>query len=246
METFLFTNREILITKPQKNNVILIISIAIAGIVSFGFMHNLFNARQIIVNLFYPLINILLFIFFLLLMQKSIHLKMILVSILFMFIIVHAIIYSPKTSNQREKLAEHFKMLNQNNCKMYFATDIAISSNAFLLYHKPYADLLMYCEDYKPIKLNIPPYNISNYTTPKEKIESRGGNGQIFTKYVIRNKLEGDIDKAKVNFLDEFDVDFLLVDEELRYSDTSYLLRLNIDTIVLFDERKNVYLIKLK
>lgn len=238
---FKFGNQFMFIKRLVKQHVILVASIILAGFISFSIMHDLFNARQILMNLLYPLFTILLLISYVKLYGYATKAAVLTVFGLILVFALHSYYFSPKDSWKKEVLSNKLKSLNQTQESFLVATDIAPNTNSFLLYHKPFADLLMFEESFKPIKFNV--LNEENPVTPKERIESGGSRRQIFYRYMLKNDMFDRVDDAKVKFIHENKINFLIVSDSHYYNEKSYISRLKLDTSIKFTD--NTYLLKL-
>ncbi len=234
--------KSILKFKIHDSFIALYFFIFIAMAFSFGLLHELFNAEQMISNLIYPLLNILLFIVFLLLLRKIQMAGLFVVLFVYLFVCVNAYLFVPNKFSLNFNQSKVLQVMKIQNKNVYIATDVTAQQTPLYYYAKPFAYLLMYSEKYKPIKLNL--FNDHEYKLPKDKYEYFGSvSNQSFFKYVKSNNLFSNIDNAKKEFIEEFKIDYLLISDDHLILN-SYVHQLNIDSIIQLE--KGISLVKIK
>jgi len=229
--------------KPTSNFNMLYYFILIAMILSYGLLNKLFNAGQILTNFMYPLINILLFLIFLLIIKNTHKAGFLFVVLVYFFVIINAYIFKPQIVEMDFCQRSILKVLNKQNRNIYIATDITVKQTPLYYYAKPFTQLLMFNENYKPIKLNI--VDSIDCFSPKDKYEYFGSvSNQLFFRYVKSKSLFKEVDNAKIRFLNEFRIDYLLVSNDKLSLCNGYFKKLSVDSI--FQLKNGMSLVKLK
>lgn len=233
-------NKLSLFTDELKPIFIISLFITISAVVTHGILRDLFNSKQVLTNLFYPIFNICLFFSILFLFKKFPKLFYPIVISIITLIAINLFRDSSFGNKKINALSKKIKDLEPGNEKILFASDIE-SKEAFSLYQKPYAFLLMNNENYNPIQLNI--------IWPTEKMDAKmkwdyfyAVRNQTFYKYVNLNNSNNDINKAKVDFIKENKINFLLIDSNTMVNNAPYLSDLQIETKIIFE--KDIYLLK--
>lgn len=224
----------------DKELVLMIVFLSLSALLSFAILRELFNARQILMNLFYPLINILVFLLIINIYKKWSFNSRIMILTIMVFVIIHAISFRPV--KVIDPIITHFERMQKKETRLFFATDINRSQSPFSLYSKPYEQYLRYIEDYKPMRLDI--LRDKDSLSPKDQLEYTGSvSKQIFYRFVHHENLLNDIESAKIRFIEEFNIDYLLIDSALLIDENSYIKQLTIDSVFAFD--KGVVILKL-
>lgn len=222
---------------------LLIVFILIAIYVSYGLLNELFNARQIVSNFIYPLFNVLIFLIVIEAFEKGLKIRYFVLISTYSFILFTAVYFRPQLTPDRNRL-KIMETLKEKNRESYLvAVDVIRENRPLYMYKKLYADLLMYDEDFKPVNLNLFPSTILR--KPADKLEYYGSvSKQTFYRYVKQNNLLGDVETAKLQFLNEFKFDYLLISSSLLANDSCYVHQLKMDTILTLE--KNINLIVLE
>ena len=218
--------------------VLVIVFLVLSALFSFLLMRELFNARQVLMNLFYPLFTIIvLFSLMKLYLRQQRTLKLI-ITVLLCFVVVHAYIFRSEISPCDDVIAIVEAMPDTERV----ASDVNLLRKPFSLYYKPLADLLSYNECFKPIRLDC--VISQDELSLKETLEYQGSvSKQIFYRYVKSRGDKSVSNELKMRFLKEFDVSYLMIDKEMLEEKSSYVKNLSVDTVFVLD--KDILLLKL-
>lgn len=231
------------VLKPEYYTIFLLyIFIVFAAVLSFGLLRSLFNARQIIMNLFYPFINIILFL--ILIYYSKGHPRWITPILVtgYLLVFLHGYFFREGTFNELNDRYNKFSFLSQKE-KVLIASDISSDRTPFSLYKKPYSHLLMLNENYKPLRLDLF-FDIS-HMSPTEKLEYlQSVKTQAYYRFVRAEKLSPDSEDSKIRFIENFGIRYLLIDSVKYYDGSSYLRSLQVEKSEVFDN--GVLLLTLK
>jgi hypothetical protein len=218
-----------------------ILFISVSAFASFSLMHKLFNARQIILNFFYPLFIIVILFILIWLFNKSRRFLNFTASFLILLVLGHGFLFA-RASQSRIEIPAAFK--TDNN--VLVASDLNKYATPFSFYVRPYSNEMLNYKYWLPQRIDI--LDKFDYQTPVEKLEFlQSVSGQSFFKYVSKSQTNLDlnnINDLKYHFLKEFEFKYLLVDSARFYENTlMYKDRLEIKSIANFD--KNVLILEL-
>jgi len=214
----------------------------LAAFFSFGILRSLFNARQIIMNLFYPFINLILFIILLIFFNRKRNWTIPILATGYVLIFLHAFIFRSGSFFQIRDYYNRFPFFTQKENSL-IASDVSMDRTPFSLYKKPFPHLLMLNENFKPLRLDLF-YDMSKMS-PTEKIEYlQSVKSQAFYRFVKSNQLSPYSDLSKLKFIEEFNIKYILVDSTVSYDKSSYLRNLQIERAEQF--KPGIILLKIK
>lgn len=221
-----------------QNTGLLFLFIGLAAVLSYGLLRSLFDARQIVMNLFYPIINIIVFLFIMSVLRNTHKYTVSVLTILYSLILFHALYYRSGTFKSLSEFTRYGIFKEPET--VLISTDTATTFTPMSLYKKPYLQLLMLNENFKPIRLDV--FFSTSNMSPKEKMEYYlNVRNQAFYRYIIMNNLPPDSASSKIKFLTTYKIKYLLTDT-IRFSNT-YLNKVILEKVEFFD--KGVYLLEI-
>jgi hypothetical protein len=228
----------------SEHSIIILFSILmfLAAIFSFGILRSLFNARQIIMNLFYPFINILLFLILLILLERKRNWITPILAAGYILIFLHAFIFRSGSFFQTKDYYNRFSFFSQKQASL-IASDVSMDRTPFSLYKKPFPHLLMLSENYKPLRLDLL-YDMSKMS-PADKIEYlQSVKSQPYYRFVKMNQLSPYSDLSKIKFIEKFNIKYILIDSAVYNDKSSYIKNLQVEKAELFEP--GIMLLKIK
>lgn len=215
----------------------------IASFISYSLIYELYNAKQLIINLIFPILFPLsVYLVSLSYRVSKIRFRFVAIIIL-VFIICHAIFY-------RKQFSTDFKVplaFNSNN-KVYIASDLKQAKvDPFYYYIRPYGFLMLKNKYWLPQRIDLLDHNKFNKPIDKYHYYQTVGN-QSFFKYAASKNNSVDVintNDLKLNFLKDYQFEYLLVNvDEINSSRSCYLQDLNIVDRNIFDN--DIILLTLK
>jgi hypothetical protein len=210
-----------------------ILFISVSAFTSFSLMHKLFNARQIILNFFYPLLLVLILFGVVWVFNKNYKLAKLYGSLLLIVLVSHAFYYA----NANQKIYE-IPTAFQVNSNILVASDLRKNATPFSYYVRPYSYQMLDNKYWLPQRIDI--LDDLNFKNPVDRLEYvHSVSNQSFFKFASRNfeRIKGtDIDKMKFDFLKEFGFQYLLVHEDDFFNKRhAYFEKLVVKSLTKFD-----------
>jgi hypothetical protein len=221
----------------------------ISSLISFSLIHDLYDAKQMVSNFFYPTLMVSIIIIFIWLFNKFPRIINIISFLSIFFILTHSYAYHKKYK-KNYPIPEVFK----TDKNVLVATDINLQKRGpvgttyfFNLYQRPYANEIINYKYWLPIRIDI--FDKAQFNSNKAKFEfTHMAINQAFLRFVSKKTKEIDKSKIasyKIEFLKKFNFRYLLVPkDQFENNSLRYVKNLNIVNKVLFD--KNVLLLELK
>jgi len=209
--------------------------IIISSLISYSFLFELHNAKQIINNILYVILFLLLvFLLSKIYIKKGKLVRIMILSVLPM-VIGYAIIFR---SNVIVDIPVP-KGFNSSNPPLVATDTGMLNNNPFFYYIRPYSHLMLNNKHWLPVRIDL--FDDNDLDSNFNKLQySRNVSNQSFFRYVSLNSKEFDGIKPnvqKINFLKDFKFKYLIVSKtKFKNRNLSYISKLNIVDNRLFDD----------
>jgi len=215
----------------------------IASFVSYSLIFELYNAKQLIINLIFPILFPI-SIYLVTISYKVLKIRFRFLAIIVLVFVLFYAVYYRKQLNTDYIVPSAFS----SSKVVYLASDIKETNpDPFFHYIRPYGFLMLKNQHWLPQRIDLLDYKKHDKPIDKYHYYQNVVN-QSFFKYAVLQYQSKDIinvQELKLKFLREYQFEYLLVNKDkIKDESSSYIQSLNIIDKEMFDD--NVFLLKLK